>query len=59
MATAIVSTNLFYVVYLPVLAGPFIVLNRQHGRRIPLLSGVLWASLGATGLFVLFGGFLI
>ncbi|HEX5717303.1 MAG TPA: hypothetical protein VF179_14175 [Thermoanaerobaculia bacterium] len=57
MATAIASTNLFYVVYLPVLAGHFIVLNRQRGRRVPLLAGALWASLGAIGLFVLFGSF--
>lgn len=55
MAVAIVSTNLFYVVYLPVLAGHFLVLNRQPGRRIPLLAGALWTSLGAIGLFLAFG----
>ena len=55
MATAIVSTNLFYVVYLPVLAGHFIVLNQRRVNRVPPLAGALWASLGATALFVLFG----
>ena len=54
MATAILSTNVFYAVYLPLLVGHFVVLNRQRGR-IPLLAGTLWASLGALGLFTLFG----
>lgn len=57
VATAIVSTNLFYVVYLPVLAGHFIVLNQRRGNRIPLLAGALWAILGAAGMFALFGSF--
>lgn len=57
MAIAIVSTNLFYGIYLPVLAGQFVVLNRQNEQRIPLLAAALWAGLGALGLFVLFGGF--
>ncbi len=57
MVTAIVSTNFFYAVYLPILVGHFVVLNRQHERRIPLLGGALWASLGAAGLFVFFGCF--
>ena len=55
VAVAIVSANLFYVVYLPVLAGHFIILNQRRGNRVPLLACGLWASLGAAGLFVLFG----
>lgn len=57
MAMALISTNIFYGVYLPLLVGHFVTLNRQHGRRIPRLAGALWASLGAAGLFVLFGLF--
>jgi hypothetical protein len=57
MATAIVSTNLFYVVCLPVLAAHFVVLNQQRDRRVPLLAGALWTSLGAAGLFILLGSF--
>jgi len=52
MATAIVSTNVFYAVYLPLLAGHFLVFNRQR-RRIPLLAAALWAGLGAAGLLAL------
>ena len=52
MAMAIVSTNLFYAVYLPLLAGHFLVLNR---RRTSPLAAALWTGLGAAGLFVLFG----
>jgi hypothetical protein len=55
MATGIVSTNLLYAVYLPLLAGHFVVLNRQQERRIALLTGAVWAGLGAAGLFLAFG----
>jgi len=51
MATAIVSTNVFYGIYLPLLAGHFLILNR---RRIPLLAASLWAAAGAAGLLALF-----
>ncbi|MFL6202294.1 MAG: hypothetical protein ACJ76J_24235 [Thermoanaerobaculia bacterium] len=57
LATALVATNLFYVVYLPILAGHFAVLNQQRGRRVPWLAGALWAGAGAAGLFALLGGF--
>ncbi|HWM89759.1 MAG TPA: hypothetical protein VN493_03230 [Thermoanaerobaculia bacterium] len=57
MATALLSTNLFYGVYLPLLAGQLMVLGREHGRRVPLLAAALWAGLGAALLFVLFGFF--
>jgi dolichyl-phosphate-mannose-protein mannosyltransferase len=56
MATAIVSTNVFYAIYLPLLGAHFLVLNRQRGR-IPLAAAILWAGLGAFGLFTLFGSF--
>ena len=58
MATAIVSTNVFYAVYLPLLAGHFLLLNRRRGR-IPLLSAVAWAGAGAAVLLALFGGILL
>lgn len=57
LGTALVSTNIFYGIYLPLLVGHFVVLNWQHGRRIPLLAGAFWASLGAAGLFAFFGLF--
>jgi hypothetical protein len=53
MVTAIVSTNVFYAVYLPLLAGHFLLLNHRRGR-IPLLSATLWAGTGAVGLLALF-----
>lgn len=56
IATAIVSTNVFYAIYLPLLAGHFLVLNRQRGR-LPLTAATLWAGLGALGLFTLLGSF--
>ncbi|HET9225386.1 MAG TPA: glycosyltransferase family 39 protein [Thermoanaerobaculia bacterium] len=55
LATALVSSNLFYGVYLPLLAGFFLVLNRER-QRIPLLSAVLWAGIGTLGTFALLGG---
>lgn len=56
MVTALVSTNVFYAVYLPVLAGHFLVLNRQR-RQISPLAAALWAGLGAASLFALFSSF--
>lgn len=59
MVTAIVSTNVFYGIYVPVLAGHFLVLRRQgreHDREhVPLSACALWAGLGAAGLFALLG----
>ncbi len=54
MATAILSSNLFYGIYLPLLAGHFLVLNRQRGR-IPLLPAVACVASGAVGMLLLFG----
>jgi 4-amino-4-deoxy-L-arabinose transferase-like glycosyltransferase len=54
LGAAIVSTHVFYAVYLPLLAGHFAVLNRKHGQA-PLLAGALWAGLGAGGLLALLG----
>lgn len=54
MAAALVSTNLFYGVYLLLLAGYFLVLNRGR-QRIPLLSAFFWAASGTLGTLVLFG----
>jgi 4-amino-4-deoxy-L-arabinose transferase-like glycosyltransferase len=53
MATAIVSTNVFYAIYLPLLAGHFLVLNHRRGR-IPLLAAILWTGAGAAALLALF-----
>jgi 4-amino-4-deoxy-L-arabinose transferase-like glycosyltransferase len=56
LGTALVSTNVFYgVVYLPLLAGHFLVLNR---RRIPLTAAVLWTGLGAAALLAGLGALL-
>ena len=52
---ALLSTNVFYAaVYLPLLAGHFLVLNRRRGR-IPLLAASVWAGAGTVGLLALFG----
>ena len=55
LAAALVSTNLFYGVYLPLLAGFFFVLNRER-QRIPLVSAVFWAAIGTLGTVALLGG---
>jgi hypothetical protein len=53
-ATALVSANLFYAVYLPFLAAHFVLVNLEFGRR-SLLGSLLFAAVGAAGLFTLFG----
>lgn len=58
MATAIVSTNVFYAVYLPILAGQFLLLNRRRAR-IPLLHAMSWVGAGAAAMLALFGGLLL
>lgn len=53
-ATALVTANLFYVVYLPFLAAWFLFVNRGPARR-PLLPAISLATAGATALFLAFG----
>jgi hypothetical protein len=49
-AMALVAANLFYALYLPLLAAHFLVLNR-HGARRRLLAAVLWAAAGGAVAF--------
>jgi hypothetical protein len=49
-AVALVAANLFYALYLPLLAAHFLVLNR-HGARRRLLPAALWAAAGGTVAF--------
>jgi hypothetical protein len=49
-ATALVAANLFYALYLPLLAAHYLVLDR-HGARRRLLPAVLWAAAGASVAF--------
>lgn len=53
MATALVSTNVFYGVYLLLLGGYFLILNRER-QRIPLLAAIFWTGLGSFAACVLF-----
>jgi len=54
LGAAIVTANLYYVIYLPVVAVHFIVLNRTASRR-PLLRSFAWATAAASGAFLAFG----
>lgn len=49
-AVALVAANLFYALYLPLLAAHFLVLNR-HGARRPLLPAAGWAAAGGAVAF--------
>lgn len=49
-AVALVAANLFYALYLPLVAAHFLVLNR-HGARRRLVSATLWAAAGGTVAF--------
>jgi len=49
-AVALVAANLFYALYLPLLAAHFLVLNR-HGARRRLLPAAGWAAAGGTVAF--------
>jgi hypothetical protein len=49
-AVAVVAANLFYALYLPLLAAHFLVLNR-HGARQRLLPAASWAAGGAAVAF--------
>ena len=55
-ATALISTNIFYAVFLPTAAGQFWVLNRERAR-IPSVAAALWAALGTAGLLLILGSF--
>ncbi len=50
-AVAIVSANLFYTIYLPLLAAHFLVLDRR-GARQRLLPAAAWAAAGGALAFV-------
>jgi hypothetical protein len=52
-AVAVVAANLFYGLYLPLLAAHFLVLNR-HGARHRLLPAALWAAGGGGAAFAAF-----
>ncbi len=58
MATALLSTNVFYGIYLPLLGGYFLILNRRRGR-IPFLSALSWTGAGAAAMLTLFGAILM
>jgi hypothetical protein len=49
-AVALVAANLFYALYLPLLAAHFLALNR-HGARRRLLPAALWAAAGGAVAF--------
>ncbi len=49
-AVALVAANLFYALYLPLLAAHFLLLNR-HGARRRLLPAAGWAAAGGTVAF--------
>ncbi|HEY6322328.1 MAG TPA: hypothetical protein VJA16_12290, partial [Thermoanaerobaculia bacterium] len=49
-AVVLVAANLFYALYLPLLAAHFLVLNR-HGARRPLLPAAGWAAAGGAVAF--------
>lgn len=53
LGAAVVTANLYYVIYLPVVAVHFIVLNRTASRR-PLLQSFVFATAGASGTFLAF-----
>jgi hypothetical protein len=53
-AMALVAANLFYALYLPLLAAHYLVLDR-HGAWRRLLPAVLWAAAGATAAFATLG----
>ncbi|HYG65827.1 MAG TPA: hypothetical protein VEL74_24820, partial [Thermoanaerobaculia bacterium] len=53
-ATALVTANAFYGIYLPFLAAYFLLFDRGPGRR-PLLSSIALTLAGAAGLFLVFG----
>ncbi len=49
-AVAVVAANLFYALYLPLLAAHYLVLNHQGGRQ-RLLPAALWAAGGGAAAF--------